>query len=201
MKNMTTKIQRLVARLLLLAVTFIFTFCGDDEVGPSFTYTVDGESQNVQTISGMLQSEIQYDHEGRALYITAATGLTKMMSVAVSNWDFHNPPDNGILEGEYDATFDFGETDEENPLADCLALTGDNEGVTLCDGGLITYILGSDVYSSVFDGNTDASITITACNPGSRTVSGTFTAKVGDFDGLQQYTITGTFKNVKYTVL
>lgn len=201
MKNTTTKIQKLTARLLLLTVTFIFTFCGDDgeSGGPSFSYTINGESQGKQTTTGFLQSEIQYDHEGRALYLTAAAGITKMLSISVANWDFHNPPANGILTGEYDATFDFEQTDTENPLAECLTLTGNNAGVTLCDGGLVTYILNNDIYTSVFDGNTGASITITECNTGNRTVSGTFTSKVQNFDE-QELTVTGSFKKVKYIV-
>jgi hypothetical protein len=157
-------ILKLTPKLLLLGIVFTFSSCSDDGgEGSKFTYKVDGESQKVQTVSGILQFETQYDHEGRGLYITAAEGLSKILSIGVSNWDFQNPPDEGILTGDYDATFDF-ESTEENPFANnCLELAG--EGVTLCDGGLVTWISGGSTYYSTFDGETDATITITKCDP------------------------------------
>lgn len=194
-----TRNPALATRLSILALAFVFTFCGDDDKAstPQVTFTIDGASQKVQAFSGILRSEIQYDHEGRALNITAVGENNKTLSVAVSNWDFQNPPDNGILTGEYDATFDFEETEEENPYAECLEL---EDGVTLCDGGLVSLISGNDFYTSVFDGNTAATITITKCDASKHTVSGTFTAKVAGFDGVQQYTMTGTFDNLTYIV-
>lgn len=201
MKNVRNT-RYLTSRLLIIASVFVFTFCGDDDKPstPQLTYSLDGESQSVQTVTAFLQSQIQYSHEGRALNITAVMGNGEMLSVAVSNWDFQNPPDNGILAGEYDATFDFEDTETENPFANCLTLTGENEGVVLCDGGLVSLISGSDFYTSVFDGDTEASITISKCDAGNRTVSGTFSAKIAGFDGVQQYTISGSFDNVKYIV-
>ncbi len=197
MKN-TILIRTHASRLLILALAFVFTFCSkDDEVSkPQFAFTIDGTSQKVQVTSGVLLSEIQYGHEGRALYITAVSENHKTLSVGVSNWDFQNPPDNGILTGEYNATFDFENTQEENPFGDCLAV----EGATLCDGGLVTLIEDNNSYFSAFDGATDATITITKCDAGKRTVSGTFSAKVASFDGVQQYTIAGSFDNLTYLV-
>lgn len=198
---MINKFRSLFAKLLLLTFPVMLTFCGDDDEGGSkLSYTIDGQSQKVETVIGVLQYEIQYDHEGRGLYITAAKGMDQMLSVAVSNWDYQNPPDEGVLEKEYDTTFDVEETSEDHPLSDCLVLSGDNEGVTLCDGGLISLISGSEMYTSVFDGNTNGSITITSCNAAKHTISGTFQATVADFDGAQQFEIAGSFTNVKYLV-
>lgn len=199
MKNIPNT-RYLTSRLMILASVFIFSFCGDDDKGntPKAAFSIDGESKKVQTISGVLQSQVQYEHEGRALNITIATDDGQILSVAVSNWDFQNPPDNGVLPGEYDAAFDFEETEEENPLANCLMLDGN---VALCDGGLVSLVSESDFYTSVFDGNTQASITISKCDAGNRTVSGTFSATIGHFDGVETYTVTGSFTNVKYVVL
>ena len=199
MKN-TRIIRNLTSRLLILASAFVFTFCGDDDKPstPQLTYTLDGESQNIQAVSGILQSQIEHNHEGRALNINAVVGNGQTLSIAVSNWDFQNPPDNGVLTGEYDATWDFEDTETENPFANCLSLDG---GVTLCDGGLVSLISASKFYTSVFDGNTEASITISKCDAPNRTVSGTFSAIISEFDGVEQFTITGSFTNVKYIVL
>lgn len=182
--------------ILLTSITL--THCGDNEFKPSVSYTIDGENQKVVTVTATLQFETQYDHEGRSLYITAAAGTSKLLSVAISNWDYQSPPDNGILVKTYDATFDF-DTNEDNDLATCLELTGDNEGVFLCDGALVTYIGNNDIYFSAFGNNTQASVTVTACSPSKRTISGTFTAKVQNFNE-EELTITGEFKNAKYTV-
>ena len=70
----------------------------------------------------------------------------------------------------------------------------------MCDGGLVTLYMENEVYSSVFDGNTAATITISKCDPSSRTVSGTFNAKVGLLDGSEQHTLAGSFENVTYTI-
>jgi hypothetical protein len=195
---MKKSIHKFLGFASILMASVVFTNCGDDEFKPSVSYTIDGENQKVASVTASLQFETQYNHEGRSLYITAAAGLSKMLSVAVSNWDYQNPPDNGILTKIYDATFDF-ETEADNDLATCLELTGDNEGVFLCDGALVTYIGNSDIYFSAFDGNPEASVTITACSPSKRTISGSFTAKVQNFDS-EELTISGEFKNVKYTV-
>lgn len=200
MKHLPTFALRVISQGLLLTTLLLFAQCGDDDdSGPALTYTIDGQSQPVQTVTGVLMSEIQYDREGRSLNITAAQGLDQLLSVAVSNWDFQNPPDNGILTGEYDATLD-EENTEDNPLAECLALSGDNEGIYLCAVGLISMVSGQDLYFSVFDGPTDATIVITSCDPGKRTVSGTFQGKIGTIDGETIKTISGSFTNVKYTV-
>jgi hypothetical protein len=195
---MKKSINKILAFFSILLASVTFTNCGEDEFKPTVSYTIDGENQKVATVTASLTFETQYNHEGRSLYITAAAGLTKMLSVAISNWDYQNPPDNGILTKTYDATFDF-ETEADNDLATCLELTGDNTGVFLCDGALVTYIGNNDLYFSAFGGNTAASVTITACSPSKRTISGSFTAKVQNFDE-QELTITGEFKNVKYTV-
>lgn len=191
-------VTKLTGLALILLTSITFTYCGNDDVKPSVTYTIDGENQKVTTVTATLQFETQYDHEGRALYITAAAGASKMLSIAISNWDYQNPPDNGVLTKTYDATFDF-ETEEDNDLATCLELTGGNAGVFLCDGALVTYIGNSDIYFSAFDGNTEASVTVTTCSPSKRTISGTFTAKAQNFDS-QELVISGEFKNVKYSV-
>jgi hypothetical protein len=200
MKHLPTFAFRVISQGLLLTTLLLFAQCGDDDdSGPALSYTIDGQSQPVQTVTGVLMSEIQYNREGRTLNITAAQGLDQLLSVAVSNWDFQNPPDNGILTGEYDATLDEDNT-VDNPLAECLPLTGENEGVYLCAVGLISVVSGQDLYFSVFDGDAEAMIVITSCDPGKRTVSGTFQGKIGTLDGETIKTISGSFTNVKYTV-
>ena len=199
MKN-TLTIQALTPRLFILTAAFVLTFCGDDDNPsvPQVSYTIDGVPEAVEYSHGDLQLETHAGHEGRSMNITfVKAGVFKLLSVAVSNWDFQNPPNEGVLTGEYDASWDYENTEEENPLANCLSLQG---GLTLCDGGLVTLSLENDTYSSVFDGNTSATITISKCDPTSRTVSGTFNAKVGLLDGSVQHIVTGSFDDVEYHI-
>jgi hypothetical protein len=199
MKN-TLTIQALTSKLFILASASVFTFCREDDKPPGaqFSYTIDGKSASVEHVSASLHSNPRGAHEGRSLnLIFLKVGVFKSLYVDVSNWDFQNPPDNGVLTGEYDAAWDYENTQEENPLANCLST---DDGLTLCDGGLVKLFLENDFYSSVFDGNTSATITISKCDPSSRTVSGTFNVKVGLSDGSVQHTVTGSFDNVEYTI-
>lgn len=198
---MNNKLNSILSKSLLLAFPLLLTFCGDDESAPksNFSYKIDGVSQDVQTVAGQMAFSVEYDHEGRSLNLTAAKGFTQMLSIAVSNWDFQNPPAEGVLTGEYDASFDMENTDTDNPLSDCLELTGENAGVMLCDGALVTLIKNDNVWFSAYDGAADATVTITKC--ANHTVSGTFSAKVADFDGADEQMITGSFSNVKYSVI
>jgi len=193
------RLKGILAKVLILTLTGMFTFCGDDvtEESTHFVYQVDGITKNVQSITGLLQTETQYEHEGRSLHVNVSNDVSQVITIGVSNWDFQNPPKDGIIEGEYDATFDSEQMNGTNPNGECLELTGPNAGVTLCDGGLITYTSQGELYTSIFDGNTSASITITKCTK--RKISGSFTATLEDFSG-KQLTVSGTFKNVKYEV-
>jgi hypothetical protein len=184
--------------LALLAVLFTVSRCGDDEPASSFSYSINGTAQKASTVSGELRFETQYDHEGRALNISVLTGSSQWLSVAVANWDFQNPPANGILTGEYDATFDFENTDNPDPQTDCLTLEG---GVALCPGGLVSYFDETNFYFSAFGDEPEGTVTITACNTSSRTLSGTFSAKVTSVDENSELLITGSFQNVKYWVV
>lgn len=177
----------------------MFTFCDEPTPAESthFVYSVDGISKNVQSINGLLQSEIQFEHEERSLKVIVSNSTSQTITIGISNWDFQNPPENGILEAEYDATFDIEAMDQANPNGDCLALDGSNAGITLCSGGVITYTLQGDVYTSIFDGNTEATITITKCTK--KKISGSFTANLENVNG-DNLTVSGTFKNVKYEV-
>lgn len=182
--------------LALLAVLLTFSRCRDDEPASSFSYSINGTAQKVNTVSAELRFETQYGHEGRALNISVLTG-SQWLSVGVVNWDFQNPPANGILTGEYDATFDFEDTDNPNPHVDCLTLGF----VVLCPGGLVSYVDETNFYSSAFGDEPEGTVSITACNTSSRTLSGTFSAKVTSVDEKDERMITGSFQNVKYRVV
>ena len=197
--------ERLYLRILSLGLIVIlsgtFTFCSDNvtEQSTHLVYTVEGISKEVQSITGVLQMAVQYDHIEQAMVITASNSFSDMLTIKVANWDFQTPPENGVLEKEYDATYDAEQGESHSPHVECIELTGDNAGVFLCDYGLITLMLEGELYTSVFTGNEDGTIIITECNPDKKSVSGSFDAKVQTSIG-KKVKVSGTFTNVKYTV-
>lgn len=191
---------KILANLSILLLSALFTFCGDEPApaeSTHFVYSIDGISKNVESITGMIESKKQFDHEERSLKINVSNSISQTVTISVTNWDFQNPPKDAIIEAEYDATFDIEAMDGANPNGECVALTGSNAGVTLCSGGAITYTLQGDVYTSIFDGNTEATISITKCNK--KKISGSFTADLKTVSG-KKLSVSGTFKNVKYEV-
>src|SRR6478735_4608416 len=103
-KSVTTKT---LAYLLILSLSVTFTFCGDEspEESTLFGYSIDGISKPVQSISGQIESQIQYDHEKLNLNLSIS-GSGSQMTINIANWDFQKPPKDGVIEREYDATFD-----------------------------------------------------------------------------------------------
>jgi hypothetical protein len=200
MKNVRVRFKVLsLASLLLLSG--IFTFCGDNvtEESTHFVYSVNGISKNVQTITGLLQTEIRYDHKAQTLVLTASNDVSEAITVKVSNWDFQTPPEKGVLEKVYDATYDGEPGENHSPHVECLDLTGAHAGITICDGGLVTFMMDGKLYTSIFTGNEESTITITECDPDKLSVSGEISVKVQTAIG-DKLKLSGTFTNVKYTV-
>lgn len=192
---------RILSLALILILSGTFTFCGDTstEVSTHFVYKVDGISKEVQSIAGIIQTEIQYDHKKQTLTMSASNSFAEIITVSVSNWDFQTPPENGLLEKEYDATYDEEQGESNSPHIQCIDLTGANAGVTICDGGIVTFTQDSKLYTSIFTGNENGTITITKCDPEQKSISGSFAVQVQYAIG-QKLKLAGTFTNVKYTV-
>ena len=112
--------------------------------------------------------------------------------LSVSNWDWQNPPANGILEKNYHTNEDF----DLGPDTDCM----DINSIIYCDGGLGTYMISNtEILSS--EGMEDepfGSITITENDPEAKTVSGTFDFLVVDFFTDEKTSFKGTFTSLNY---
>jgi len=111
--------------------------------------------------------------------------------VSISNWDWQNPPANGVLEKSYDTddTFDVG------PNTECLAASN----VTYCDTGLGTYLVGTNIYMTGISEEAEAgTITISKNDSNNRTVSGSFEFVSSDLFMTEEFSFKGTFRNLKY---
>jgi hypothetical protein len=162
-------------------------------------YTVERINKEVRTITGLLAIAVEYDHKKQSLKLGTTNSFSESLTITVSNWDFQNPPENGVIDKVYDATYDAEQGENHGPHVECIDLTGANAGVSLCDGGLITLMLDGELYTSIFTGNEDGTITITEINPEKRSVSGSFSVKVQASIG-NKLKLSGTFTNVKYEV-
>lgn len=186
---MTKKIFSLAA-IVTLAIQF-FGCSKDEETKASMSITVDGIAQPVSILSTVLVFEAQEDHEGRAMQTTAQSN-SNLLTVGISNWDFQNPPINGILQKTY---YDV----EEGSLtenADCLE-EGD---IMYCDGYLITYTVNNETFYSAMDDEYEGTLTVTKCDVKNKKISGEFSCKLVSVDE-NEIIMTGKFQNLSYLVL
>ncbi|MBR9915646.1 MAG: hypothetical protein GYB32_12610 [Algicola sp.] len=183
---------------IALFVLTMFSCSSDDGNGgssvgaESFTVIKDGVTFEGENFNHTLIILSDGTVEGRRMDLRCdIDGGTFILSI--SNWDFQNPPANGVVEKTYDTNIDIG------PNTQCETI----EGSTYCDEALVTFLLGQEVFVSELNDNDDiGGITITNNNPSNQTVSGTFDLLLRNFNSQEEtyVTYTGTFTNLNYTV-
>lgn len=186
---------------LLLLVSVLLFSCGGDDDGDgntdgngTMTVIKDGVSFTIDATNNTLVGETQQGQDGRRLDIRCNVDGGTLI-IAVSNWDFQNPPVDGIVQKVYG-------TNEDGVGSNSVCM--DSNGFTFCDGGLVTYLVGTDSYvSESLEDPAEGTITITGNDATNKTVSGTFNVIVGKFGTLtpEEITFTGTFTDIPYRVL
>ncbi|PKP21494.1 MAG: hypothetical protein CVU05_06640 [Bacteroidetes bacterium HGW-Bacteroidetes-21] len=184
--------------LLLMVGAFSFISCNhDDETTPTPTsptsstatlnFTINGTSYSSTSFNNTLVSASQSGQSGNRMDIRGTFDSNKTLILSVSNWDWQNPPTNGVLVKKYD-------TQVSGPNADCQTISG----TMYCDGALGTYMFGSDYHMTI---SQDAGyIEITSCDPTSKKVSGNFYFLASDISETVFDTIQGTFTNQVYII-
>jgi len=146
----------------------------------------DGVKHNITSFNNSLMNETQNGHSGRRMDLRCnVDGGTFVLSL--SNWDWQNPPANGVLIKSYD-------TDESGTNTKCKDVSGDQ----LCDGGLGTYLVGSTNYYSTGDNDSAGVITITKNDTQNKTVSGSFEFAATDIFTKADIKFSGTFSDLNY---
>ena len=149
----------------------------------------DGISFTVTSFNNTLLEDVQADEAGRRLDIRGDVDGGTLI-ITVSNWNWQNPPENGVLEKIYD-------TDEDIDSSNTDCMEGNN--FTYCDGGLGTYILGTKTYlTGVLDNAIPGNITISENDSNNRRVSGSFEFMTTDLFRTEEISFKGTFQNLKY---
>lgn len=164
---------------------------------PTMSVEIDGTAQTATNFNNTLIKVQQNGEDGRRLDLRANIG-SDMLIISVSNWDFQNPPTDGILTKVYDTnTTAYGGL---GPNKSCTTRPAGN----LCDSGLGTYTIGSATWMSENMPNEPrGTITITANDDANKTVSGTFDFKVVEVSNPNNTPkhFTGSFSNMSYTVI
>lgn len=157
------------------------------------TVSIDGTEFTIDDFNNSLTEEAQLGEVGRRLDLRAqVNGGTLILSV--SNWDWQNPPEDGILIKNYTVN----EFDPDASTSECK----DFPNYSLCDGGLGTYLAGGgeSYLSEGFEPSGPAEIVITENDPDERTVSGTFEFETAGFINGEVIRFKGTFTDLKYRV-
>ena len=166
----------------------------------SMALEIDGVAQTLTNYNNTLITVNQNSEIGRRMDLRANIG-SELFILTVSNWDFQNPPNDGIVIKPYVTNFEYNGTLNNLPTDKTCVTRGNT---TFCDGGLITHQVSSlDTRTSVRVPNEPSGrITITQNDPINKTVSGTFDGKVTNFQSnSQSVQMKGSFTNLSYTVL
>ncbi|MEL6834712.1 MAG: hypothetical protein AAFP77_17075 [Bacteroidota bacterium] len=188
--------------LALIAILLLAFSCnGDDDPSPSdmssMTVVKDGETFTITDFNNTLLKEEMQGEPGRRLDLRCDVDGGQFI-LSVSNWDFQNPPEDGIVIKSYASNEDPFDL-PANSVTECM----DGGNFTFCDGALGTYIIDNVIYSSeMSDDNFVSIITITENDDANRTVSGTFDIKVQSFgtNPASFIEFTGSFTDLEYTV-
>lgn len=135
-----------------------------------------------------LNNSIFYDNTkgGRRLDIRGSVD-GGIFVLSVSNFDFQNPPVDGIKVKTYF---------NDETKSECK----DIGGTSYCDEMLGTFLKDSKTYMT-FDEEGDGTITITSIDANKKTVSGTFSFTVETADQSEYIPFSGSFSNVCYSIL
>lgn len=182
--------------LLLGFITFI-SCKKDKEVSPSnsnpittatMDFKINGINYSATSYNNTLISASQGGQSGKRLDIRGSFDSGKTLILTVSNWDWQNPPANGIVVKKYDTQ-----------LMGTNTVCQDISGNTYCDGALGTYMFQSSFHMTVSD-TIVGYIQISSCDATNKKVSGNFSFITSDLSETLFDTIQGTFTNQVYTV-
>jgi hypothetical protein len=158
---------------------------------PFITLTVDGVAQEITLDYAILRVGATGNKE-RTLVIWAHSNWAPTNSagvaISMSNYDFQNPPVDGLITKTY--------YDPKNSNATCQQLGT----TTLCDAGIVTYL----IYSSAFYNGPayESTIKITHNDVSAKRISGEYDVKVQTARNTPNIlTLKGKFDNVNYTIV
>jgi len=184
---------------LCIGLMLGFVACNNDDdddgvtpvattTGGSMTVVMNGTSYTASGFNNTLLGGTDQGRYGWRMDIRGSFNSGKQLILSVSDWDFQNPPTNGIVVKTYD-------TDWMGPNTVYL----EDGGITYADGALGTYMVSSSDFQ-MSTSNEHGYIRITSCDPSAKKVSGDFSFITLSMDETDTTTFSGTFSNQIYTV-
>lgn len=153
----------------------------------TMNFKINGTNYSATSYNNTLINASQGGQTGRRLDIRGSFAGNKTLVLTVSNWDWQNPPLNGIVVKKYD-------TQTIGPNTVCQDISGG----TYCDGALGTYLFGSSYHMTISE-VAEGYIQISSCEATNKKVSGSFYFITSDLSETVFDTIEGTFTNQVYT--
>lgn len=189
---MTTKLP-MKFPCILVSFLFLFACNTDDDASPAPILIIEknGIEYNVTEFQNTLIKQVQFSRPGRILEFSC-TIEDGIFRVNTQNWDWQNPPENGIVIKTYDANYSPG------PNTDC-----NHEGnYTYCDIGKGFYIINNDlIYRTDHPENDVPGVIIISENDQQdKTVSGSFEFNTFSPEAGESIVFKGSFENLKYVV-
>lgn len=190
-----------LTNFLLIGFLFIFLSCNDDEGDNnsdnfSIDISIDGEATEETNIVAAL-TDTNINGAFRTLGISGKLDGNDF-SLLISNPLSLNPPTDGIEIKQYAGGLVTG-SEADPDYVECHV-----DGiVATCEHAQLLYSDGTNSYvSTLYMGDLESSVTITACNPSTKKVSGTINIIIGVdfFDPTNVIQFTGAFTDIPYTV-
>lgn len=192
------KDKKMRLKLLLLLLIFpalLLSSCSKDDDTSSSSVLMeiekDGEKFEVTTFTNRLVFDQQ--SQSRALLLVGSVDGGSF-TFTITNWDWQNPPENGIVVKTYDTNVGV----DVGSHSDCMTV-----GIAaLCDGGQLSYVENGATYiSDGVENEEEGQIIISGNDTSSKTVSGSFdiiVQELGIAPNRTKITFKGSFINLPY---
>lgn len=199
---MTINLINMKSRLFLflcMGLMLGFVACNNDDdddvtptptntTGATMTIVMNGTTYTGSGFNNTLLGATDQGKYGWRMDIRGNFNSGKQLILSVSNWDFQNPPTNGIIVKTYD-------TDILGPNTVYI----EEGGYTYADGALGTYMVStSDFQMTTSDQH--GYIRISSCDPSAKKVSGDFSFITLSMSDSDTTTFSGSFSNQSYSV-
>jgi len=180
---------------ILLSILLLFLFSCEPDTPTSnqqaqMIVEKDGVSFTITDFTNGMTDEMQAGSKARKLVLRTSVDSGEF-TLAIGNWEWQNPPSDGILEKVYDIEFATG----IGPNTECQDQTNE----TYCDGSSGSYVINSEIFiAGTAFSNEDGVITITENDLAKKTVSGSFDFVVKNSFTDSAIVFKGTFENLVY---
>jgi hypothetical protein len=162
----------------------------------TMTLEIDGvpSTATISNIDNSMIFRTQLDYNARDLRIEALIDGVHKLRIVITNWDFQNPPENGIKVKTYNTNTNV----IQGPDQECAS----SGNWWPCDKASVLFSrYGYNYSSESIENEPNGQVTITDSDTNELMVSGNFDFLVLLPNSQEKLRMTGTFTNQKYAIL